>query len=47
MTAAQVKGEVIQELFEIYKTILEKVPMKPAVLGKFAHKYEMPKHGKI
>ena len=44
MTAAQVKGEVIQELFEIYKTILEKVPqMKPAVLGKFAHKYEMPK----
>ena len=44
MTAAQVKGEVIQELFEIYKIILEKVPqMKPSVLGKFAHKYEMPK----
>ena len=44
MTAAQVKGEVIQELFEIQQKILRNInQVKPAVLGKIAFKYEMPK----
>ena len=44
MTEAQVKGEVIQELLQIYKKIIDNVPrIKPEVLGKIAFKYEMPK----